>query len=163
MDDDEGSDGPEASAFEEFFVRVEPRLRAALTSLYGADMGREATAEAMAWSFEHWDRMRSMEHPIAYLYRVGQTRTRRLRRRTKLTFAPELVSAAPEVDPRLGGALAELPERQRVAVMLVYGNDWSHGEVAALMGITASTVATHVARALEHLRRSLEVPARDGA
>jgi len=163
MDDDEGSDGPEATAFEDFFARVEPRLRAALTSLYGADMGREATAEALAWSYEHWDRMRSMEHPIAYLYRVGQTRTRRLRRRTGITFAPELAVPAPEVDPRLGGALAELPERQRVAVMLVYGNDWSHGEVAALMGITTSTVATHVARALEHLRRSLEVAADDGA
>ena len=52
MHEDGESDGPEAPAFEEFFVRVEPRLRAALTSLYGADLGREATAEALAWAFE---------------------------------------------------------------------------------------------------------------
>jgi DNA-directed RNA polymerase specialized sigma24 family protein len=162
MDDDEGSDGPEASAFEEFFVRVEPRLRAALTALYGADMGREATAEAMAWSFEHWHRVQTLEHPVGYLYRVGQTRTRRLRRRAPTTFAPEFTSI-PDVDPRLAGALAGLPERQRVAVLLVYGDDWSQRDVAALMGITASTVATHVARALEHLRHGLEEHSRDGA
>lgn len=162
MDDGEGSGGA-VSAFERFFVRVEPRLRSALTSLYGADLGREATAEAMAWSYEHWDRVREMEHPIAYLYRVGQTRTRRLRRRTPRTFAREEVVTPPEVDPRLISALAELPNRQRVAVLLVYGNDWSHGEVAALMGIAPSTVATHVARALDRLRVSLEVDARDRA
>ena len=160
MDDDEGLE-VEAPAFEEFFVRVEPRLRAALTSRYGVDLGREATAEAMAWSFEHWDRVRMMEHPISYLYRVGQTRTRRLRRWWRPTLPGEPVSSMPDVDPRLAGALGELPERQRVAVLLVHGHDWSHGEVAALLGITTSTVATHVARALEHLRRSLEVHARD--
>jgi RNA polymerase sigma factor (sigma-70 family) len=161
MDNDEGSDGLETPAFEDFFIRVEPRLRAALTSLYGADLGREATAEAMAWSFEHWHRVRIMEHPVSYLYRVGQTRTRRLRRRWRPTLASESVSSMPEVDLRLEGALGELPERQRVAVMLVHGHDWSHGEVAVLMGIATSTVATHVARGLEHLRRSLEVHARD--
>jgi DNA-directed RNA polymerase specialized sigma24 family protein len=157
MNDDEWSDGSEAPTFEEFFVRAEPRLRAALTARYDADLGREATAEAMAWSFEHWDRVRTMEHPIPYLYRVGQTRTRRLRRRWRPTPPREPVASMPDVDPRLAGALAALPERQRVAVLLVHGHDWSHGEVAVLMGVAPSTVATHVARALEHLRHSLEV------
>jgi DNA-directed RNA polymerase specialized sigma24 family protein len=161
MDDDEESQRSVARAFEEFFVRIEPRLRAALTARYGIEMGREATAEAMAWSFEHWNRVRGMEHPVAYLYRVGQSRTRRLRRTSRLTFVVESPSSLPAVDPRMAGALASLPERQRVAVLLVHGHDWSHGEVAQLMGIGTSTVATHVARALEHLRRSLEVHAHD--
>jgi len=67
----------------------------------------------------------------------------------------------PDVDPRLIGALAALPERQRVAVTLVHGHDWSHTDVAALMGISASTVATHVTRAVATLRAALEVPADD--
>ena len=104
-----------------------------------------------------------MEHPIPYLYRVGQTRTRRLRRggRAFEVTAATPEPAIPDVDPRLAGALAALPERQRVAVTLVHGHDWSHAEVATLMGVSTSTVATHVARALEHLRRLLEVPEHD--
>lgn len=38
MDNDEGSD-ESASAFEEFFVRVEPRVRAALTTVIAARNG----------------------------------------------------------------------------------------------------------------------------
>jgi DNA-directed RNA polymerase specialized sigma24 family protein len=150
-------------SFEEFFERAEPRLRAALTSLYGPDMGREATAEAMAWAYEHWDRTRDIEHRVAYLYRVGQSRTRRLRRPRRVAFVLPPTATMPEVDPRLAGALAALPERQRVAVTLVHGHDWSHADVATLMGITPSTVATHVARALAQLRVVLEVPADDRA
>jgi DNA-directed RNA polymerase specialized sigma24 family protein len=126
--------------------------------LYGADMGREATAEAMAWGYEHWDRVQNIEHPVAYLYRVGQSRTRRLRRVRRVAFAAPPASMTPEVDPRLEGALAKLAERQRVAVTLVHGHDWSYADVAALMGINSSTVATHVARALAHLRTALGNP-----
>jgi len=69
----------------------------------------------------------------------------------------------PEIDPRLPGALAALPERQRVAVTLVHGHDWSHADVAALMDVSPSTVATHVSRALAQLRVALEVPVDDHA
>jgi hypothetical protein len=51
-DDDDGSGGPEASSFNEFFVRVEPRLRAALTSRYSADRGREGRATTRRWISE---------------------------------------------------------------------------------------------------------------
>ena len=161
MNDDEAIDGPEALTFEDFFVRVEPRLRAALTARYGSETGREATAEALAWAFVHWRRMRGIEHPVSYLYRVGQSRTRRIRRRDVPFDAPATAAELPEVDPRVGPAISELPERQRVAVLLVHGHDWSHGDVATLLGISTSTVATHVARALEHLRRALEVSPRE--
>ena len=158
MDNDAGPEPEEA--FEVFFARAEPRLRAALTSLYGAEMGREATSEAMAWAYEHWDRVGPLQHQVAYLFRVGQSRTRRLRRR-RVLFSATTATPMPEVDPRLIGALAALPERQRVAVTLVHGHDWSHADVAALMGISASTVATHVTRAVASLRTALEVPADD--
>jgi RNA polymerase sigma factor (sigma-70 family) len=158
MDDNRGREPEEA--FEDFFARAEPRLRAALTSAYGPDLGREATAEALAWAYEHWDRLRGMEHRVAYLYRVGQSRTRRLRR-PRRAFAIEAHEPLPDVDPRLERALAELPERQRVTVLLVHGHDWSHGDVAALLGISPSTVATHTARAIARLRAALEVPADD--
>ena len=147
---------PEREGFEEFFERVEPRLRHAFTALYGRDLAVDAAAEALAWAFEHWDRVRAMDHPVGYLYRVGQSRTRRLRHRSWMVVEERAVTM-PEFEPRLGPALAELPDRQRVCVMLVHGYGWSHTEVASLLGVRASTVATHVARALERLRPRLEV------
>ena len=63
--------------------------------MYGADMGREATAEAMAWAYEHWDRVGPMEHQVAYLFRVGQSRTRRLRRR-RVVFPGAPATSMPE-------------------------------------------------------------------
>ena len=115
----------------------------------------------MAWSYEHWDRLRGMENPFGYLYRVGQSRTRRLRRPRPVASLAVPVASVPDVDPRLVGALASLPERQRVSVVLVHGYDWSHAEVAALLGVSSSTVATHVGRALVRLRIVLGVVADD--
>jgi len=142
--------------FEEFFVAVEPRLRAALSAEYGPDLGREATAEALAWAFEHWSKVRSMRHPVGYLFRVGQSRTRRARRRSVGVVA-ESSSAMPEVEPALVAALVALPERQRVTVVLVHGYGWTHVEVAEVLGIRPSSVATHVQRAIASLRTALKV------
>jgi RNA polymerase sigma factor (sigma-70 family) len=142
--------------FEQFFQTAEPRLRQAFTALYGPDVAVDAAAEALAWAFEHWRKVQGFEHPIAYLYRVGQSRTRRLRRRSWVP-PTEGVVTQPDVDPGLEPALAQLAGRQRVCVMLVHGYGWSHDEVASTLGIGSSTVATHVARAIEKLRAQLEV------
>jgi RNA polymerase sigma factor (sigma-70 family) len=156
MDDVEQNVAANDEPFEAFFSRVEPRLRSAFTALYGADTGRDAAAEALTWAFEHWHRVRRMDHPVGYLYRVGQSRTRRLRRPLRVSWARDSVPEMPELDPRLPSALAALPARQRVAVLLVHGYGWSHTEVADVMHVSTSTVATHVARALAALRLTLE-------
>jgi len=54
-------------------------------------------------------------------------------------------------------ALGSLSEAQRVSVVLVHGYGWTLREVAVLLGITVSTVQTHVERALAKLRKALEV------
>ena len=63
--------------FERFAVADSARLRAGLVAAYGPDVGADAAAEAMAYAFEHWDRLSSMSSPVGYLYRVGQTEARR--------------------------------------------------------------------------------------
>jgi DNA-directed RNA polymerase specialized sigma24 family protein len=145
-----------ASAFDAFFAAVEPRLRLALTAAYGVDHGREAAAEALAWAWEHWDKVRAMGQPVAYLYRVGQSRTRRIRRPTP-RFPPPTHASLPDTDPGLPDALARLSEPQRVAVLLIHGYGWPHAEVAGVLRVTPSTVATHLARGLQRLRELLEV------
>ena len=140
------------AAFEEFVVAVEPRLRRGFIATYGYDRGREATAEALAYAWEHWGRISRMQNPAGYLYRVGQTRTRR--RRTPLVFVSHF-SDDPVVEPGLVRALASLSERQRVAVFLVHGAKWTHSEVADLLGIKKPSVQKHVERGLAGLRQAM--------
>jgi DNA-directed RNA polymerase specialized sigma24 family protein len=141
--------------FEVFFDREEPRLRRALVAAYGLERGREGAAEAMAYGWEHWDDVRRMENPVGYLYRVGQSRTRR--RKPAVTFEGPPHSDDIWIEPGLTKALAELSERQRIAVVLIYGFGWHLAEVAAVTGTRVPTVQTHAQRGLAHLRHALEV------
>jgi DNA-directed RNA polymerase specialized sigma24 family protein len=143
----------EQREFEEFFAAVELPLRHALVARYGYDRGREATAEALGWAWQNRSRLEELRNPIAFLYRVGQSRTRGRRRRT-LVERPG--SGEVVVEPGLEKALQGLPERQRVALLLVDGAGWTHGEVAELLGIRPSTVQTHVERGRTHLRKQLK-------
>jgi predicted RNA polymerase sigma factor len=69
--------------------RVEPRPRISLMAGYVPERSREAAAEALAYAWEHWDRIALTEHPVGFLYRAGQSKTR-IRRR------PPLRAAEPE-------------------------------------------------------------------
>ena len=95
-----------------------------------------------------------MDNPVGYLYRVGQSRTRR--RRRGLLPAPEEV-AMPDFEPALVPALRELPDTQLTAVWLVHACGWTYAETAEAMGVSTSAVGTHVKRAMHRLRAGLEV------
>lgn len=141
--------------FTAFVERIEQRLRIALIAAYGPERGREATAEALAYAWEHWARIRTMEHPVGYLYRVGQSKSRR--RRRPPVPPPELRDPTPWIEPGLPRALQRLSYRQRLAVVLVHAYDWSQVEAADVMGVSPDTVRTHLERGLAKLRSSLEV------
>jgi DNA-directed RNA polymerase specialized sigma24 family protein len=143
------------NSFTEFVRRVEPRLRIALMAGYGPERGREAAAEALAYAWEHWDRVGSMEHPVGFLYRVGQSKTRTRRRPRLRAVVPE--QREPWFEPGLPDALRSLSRRQRLAVVLVHAYGWSQREAADLMGVAPETVRTHLGRGLTKLRAALEV------
>ena len=146
---------PDAEAFERFVIDVEPSLRRALVAAYGADVGRDATAEALAWGWENWERLRSMDNPVGYLYRVGQTRRPRASR--PVSFPAVARTDDVWVEPALPAALASLTEHQRVATVLVHGFAWSLQDAANLLGVKVTTVQNHVERGLQKLRAYLAV------
>lgn len=145
------------TTFEDFCTEVQPRLRHAFAARYGYADGADATSEALAYAWEHWAQLRDMANPVGYLYRVGQSRTRRIRRRTPL-LADVAVAELPEIEPRLPAALAALPERQRVCVTLVVGFGWKLREVAELIDVSVSTVQNHVDRGMGKLRSTIGEP-----
>jgi DNA-directed RNA polymerase specialized sigma24 family protein len=156
-------DPPEALAGFEAFVHVtEPPLRRALVAAYGYEDGREAAAEALAYAWEHWARVREMPNAAGYLFRVARTsaaRGRRWRRRPPVLALPPEAGDRPGYgfEPGLPAALAALSERQRVAVVLVHGFGYTLREVAGLTGVKITTVQNHLERGLRRLRDELGV------
>lgn len=139
-------------SYTEFVGLMEPRLRHALCAAFGSDRGREATAEALAYGWEHWSRVREMDNPAGYLWGVGRNHARRMRR-IPVVLPPVPTGEMPWVEPSLAPALARLSEKQRLAVMLIHGLGWTHTEVAELLGVSKGTVQTHAKRGLAKLRR----------
>lgn len=146
-------------AFTRFVEAYGPRLKHSLIAALGEDTGRDAAAEALSWAWEHWARLQEMGNPVGYLYRLGRNRGVSMLRR-KPVFSP-LPSApsndGPWVEPGLPAALSRLSERQRVAVLLIHGFDWTFREVADHLGVGVSTVQVHLERGMARLRHDLKV------
>ena len=142
--------------YEEFVQRDGTRLRAGLVAAYGPEVGADAAAEAIAYGFEHWDRVGPMANPSGYLYRVGQSEARKhFRPSGYLPAAP--AAGMPDFEPGLAPALETLTEQQRVGVVLVHALGWTLREAAELIDVDISTLRTHIARAMAKLRTALEV------
>lgn len=140
---------------------VEPRLRRALVAAYGPELGSEATADALSWAWEHVDRVVAMDNPAGYLWRVGQTSVRgatRRRRWLSPVAVPHGLAPASDADrfePGLASALADLPPRQRTAVLLVHGYGYSLSEAADALDCRIRTLRHHLDRGLGKLRTTL--------
>ena len=150
-------DQTRTDTFTEFVVTVESKLQHALIASFGVDHGREALAEAFAYAWEHWDRIQGMDNPVGYLYRVAQNHAKKVLSKRKVMFTDAPLAIVPWVEPGLPLALAQLSERQRVAVYLVHGQEWSTREVSEFLGVSKTTVQKHVERGMKKLRRRLDV------
>ncbi|GMQ86435.1 MAG: hypothetical protein BMS9Abin07_2014 [Acidimicrobiia bacterium] len=150
-------DETEVDSFTEWAKVAEPRLRHALTASFGSQAGKEATADALAHAWEHWDRISMKDNPIGYVYGVGRNKARRMLSRRRPVFLDVPQQQLPNVEPGLPDAIAGLPERQRVVVCLVYGYEWSLSEAAEMLGIAKTSAQNHAERGLARLRKELGV------
>ena len=139
--------------FESFVVRIEPQLRAGLVAARGRAVGSDATAEALAWAWETWPRVLSLNNPAGYLFRIGMRRPRPQRRRDQPKLAERPPPAARDLD--VARALEQLSRCQRVATYLVHGLGWTLDETAQVMNVSVSSVRVHAARGLSRLQRML--------
>jgi DNA-directed RNA polymerase specialized sigma24 family protein len=144
-------------AFTRFVKETEPKLSHAFYAAYGPETGADVTSEALEYAWGHWDRVRGMENPAGYLYRVGQSRARWYHR-PRVVF-PSVATGMGDrgFEPALPGALGALSRNQRIAVVLIYAFEWTEQEVADLLGISRSSVRTHLERGLARLQSSLGV------
>lgn len=161
-DDREPSIAVPALTVDELCRRVHPRVVGALQLYLGdADLARELAQDALVRLVERGPEVVAMERPDAWVLRVAfnlaRSRLRRLgaERRAHARSGPAPAASAP-VDVAgavaVRRALAELPPRQRQAVVLRFYGDLPLGEVGAAMGCRPGTVKAHLHQAVTALR-----------
>jgi RNA polymerase sigma factor (sigma-70 family) len=69
--------------------------------------------------------------------------------------SPEMEVALKELRGALQAALADMPDVERVVIVLAYGEDLSQSEIAERLGWPLGTVKTRTRRALLRLREVL--------
>jgi DNA-directed RNA polymerase specialized sigma24 family protein len=142
--------------FDDFLAENQARLTAGLVAAYGPEVGQEVAAEAVAYGWQHWDRLETMDNPVGYLYRVGQSAARSHHRPAGYLPATP-TTGMPDFEPSLAPALEALSEQQRTCLILVHALGWPQVEAAELLGIDVSSLRTHIRRGLDRLRTALKV------
>ena len=155
-----------ADDFESLFTHEYPRLVRTLFLLTGSTWEAEDLAqEALARVYERWDRVRSMESPLAYLYTVAvnlhRRRIRRFVRRVVLQANPgeNLTERGPEAEVEARSdvltALSSLPLKLREALVLAEWLELDSEELGRRLDIAASSARARVHRARAAVRNSL--------
>jgi RNA polymerase sigma-70 factor (ECF subfamily) len=157
------SDTSEATetGFEAFYRRQHGPLVASLLLVTGdVDLARDGADEAFARALAAWPRVRAMASPGGWTYRVALNVIRRRGRRRALERRL-LVRSAPRPRPVPAPAgeawllVNGLPLRQRQVVVLRHVGDLPETQIAAVLGISRSTVSSTLADAHRVLARQL--------
>lgn len=132
------------------------------------DRGDDLVQRVLTQLFVHWKRARKADNLDAYVHTmlvrrfIDEQRSSWVRR-VRLFGAgtqPEPAAAA-AIDPStrldLHAALGRLPARQRAVVVLRFLQDLSVEQTADALGCSAGTVKSQTSRALDALRRLLDV------
>lgn len=148
---------------------VDDFCRAEYGRLYGslrlycgdASLAEELAQEALALLVRHWDRVRAMDAPAAWLYRVGinlanSSFRRRAAERRAISRVAGRGSSYEDPDTStlvaVRRAVEALPPRQREVVILRYFLDLSVRDTAARMRCAEGNVKGMLADALRSLR-----------
>lgn len=156
--------------FERWYRQEHHRVLTALAVAGGdVEIAREATDEAFVRAYERWSRVRTMESPGGWLYRVALNELRRRARRQ--TLERELLrrhhrqrsdtAQPPIADPGLWDAVRGLPRRQRSAIALRYVLDLTERDVAATMGISRGAASATLTAARKRLQDTIGEPVTD--
>jgi RNA polymerase sigma factor (sigma-70 family) len=156
--------------FTVWFDSVLPRvLRLTRRTTLSAMEAEDIASEALARAYAGWPKIRTLPYRDGWVLRTAANlaidvarRRSRFPWRKLQSAAAGTAGAARSVEDAfadqssLAVAMAKLPTRQREAVSLRYLSGLSLEETAAVMGLGAETVRTHVSRGLASLRNTLK-------
>ncbi len=123
------------------------------------ELAFEAADEAFARAYRDWARVAPMGAPRAWVYQVALNVARRTMRRRSMEQRLLGRAAPPAELPEEAGQvrelLAELPDRQRLAMTLRYVGDLTEEQIAAVMGVKRGTVSRTLREAHQRLSQDL--------
>lgn len=146
-------------------VRVAALLRFAYLVTGSQQAAEDAVQSALASACEKWSGVSTRDDPDAYVRRMVVNAHISAWRRSGRRESPVAeVRDATVADPAqvvvehdaVWRMCAALPPQQRASVVLRFYEDLEYDEIAAILGVTAATVRSHVHRALAALRRELD-------
>jgi RNA polymerase sigma factor (sigma-70 family) len=154
---------PQPLDFAEFYRRsANECLHTVLASVGDQHTAQELVDEAFARACASWRTVSKHPAPAAWVVRtaLNVNISRWRRRRREIAVADPSAGTHPQtnedagspVDPRIMAALMRLPVRQRQVVALRLFLDLDTARTAEVLGVTPSTVKSHLARALAALR-----------
>jgi RNA polymerase sigma-70 factor (sigma-E family) len=127
-------------------------------------LAEDLAQTALASAYAAWWRVSRADDPDAYVRRIlinaSNSRFRRRRPAEQPQPIPDIAGAVPDHATVLGersalmAALAGLPPRQRAVIVLRFWEDLTDAQTAVILGCSASTVRSQIARALAKLRLS---------
>lgn len=157
----DGDDG--IDPFAEFYRGHLGKVHRALALTLGNDdLAREAADEAMTRAYAHWRKVRDLDNPAGWVYRVGLNwatswwRKTRWERNRLHDGLPRPVEAADPTALAARVAVERLPLKQRSVVVCRVLLDFSTVETATALGISEGTVKSRLSRALTTLRQAME-------
>lgn len=162
-------DHQDRTAFAALFRHFAPRVKGFLMkSGASATLAEEVAQDVMAtlWQKAHlFDPARASV--ATWVFTIARNRRIDALRRARRP-EPEDLPWGPEPEPdqaeafeaqqetkRLGDALSQLPEKQRVLIERAFYGDLSHSEIAAETGLPLGTIKSRIRLALDRLRQHM--------
>lgn len=156
---------------EELYAAHHAEIHSYLARMVGDDeLAADLTQETYVKAYRAFDTLHDMHLARAWLYRIaGRTALDELRRRKLVRFVPwtgetrgvgasaEEIALRGRLSSELERALAAIPERQRMALLLSELHEMNGVELAAALGTTHEAARALLARARESLRQALAV------
>jgi RNA polymerase sigma-70 factor (ECF subfamily) len=146
----------EDGAFESWYRREHPRLVTLLAASTGdVALATEAADEALARAYERWHRVAKMDSAAGWTYRVAFNIVRSKARhhaRERNAFNRLRPDDVPGPTGELWLLVADLPARQRTAVLLRHVGQLTEQEVADVMGVRRGTVSSTLRSAYQRIR-----------
>lgn len=151
--------------FEDFFhANYERLLRAMYLATGNRHEAEDLAQDAMARVLERWERIRRLEDPSAYVFRIALNRRRSLLRRLSVAIrmtprtdpdrSSEPMSAIDDRD-MIRRALDKLPDVQRETLVLCDWLGMSDAEAGEVLNTSPGAVRTRLHRARAGMRESL--------